>query len=337
MIGRQMSTVHIGFYLLPKLSMIAFSSLIEPLRMANSLTGVEHYSWSLVSSDGESVKCSNGICITPDYSVDNCECFDAVFICSGIDIHHFIDEFAIRWLRRLDKSHTILGAVNTGSFILAKAELLNNRRSTTHWELLPSIRQQFPSLEISSELFEIDEDRYTCAGGIAPLDMILCEIRDRLGADIASRISEHYMCERVRDKNDRQLIRIAQRIGTSQPKLIEAVSLMEANISEPLTMSELSHHIELSKRQLERLFKRYLQCVPSRYYLELRLENARRLLLQTAVPIATIATECGFVSLPHFSKCYRNIFSVPPRDERRRAAGLLQNNTVTKATRQASH
>ena len=133
------------------------------------------------------------------------------------------------------------------------------------------------------------------------------------------------MCERIRDQHDRQRVPLTQRIGTSQPKLAEAVSLMEANIEEPMTLDELSHHVGLSRRQLERLFQRYLNSVPTRYYLELRLERARQLLLQTSKPIVDIALACGFVSAPHFSKCYRDTFSVPPRDERRRAAGLLED------------
>ena len=115
--------------------------------------------------------------------------------------------------------------------------------------------------------------------------------------------------------------RIRESLGTGQPKLLEAVSLMEANIEEPMALDELSQHIGLSRRQLERLFKKYLNCVPTRYYLQLRLERARQLLLQTSMPIVDTALACGFISAPHFSKCYRLIFGVPPREERRRAAG----------------
>jgi len=333
MIGKANATAHIGFYLVPQFSMIAFSSAIEPLRMANQLTGTEHYSWSLISSDGEPVQCSNGISIACDHAAGNRERFDAVFVCSGINIHRIEDEPGILWLKQLDKSETVLGAVCTGTHMLARADLLNDRRCTIHWENLASTREQYPHLVISPELFEIDNDRYTCAGGTAPLDMLLCEIRNKHGADLATRISEQYMCERIRDQNDRQRVPLTQRIGASQPKLAEAVSLMEANIEEPMTLDELSHHVGLSRRQLERLFQRYLQCVPTRYYLELRLERARQLLLQTSMPIVDIALACGFISAPHFSKCYRDTFSIPPRDERRRAAGLLEDSTVTKATR----
>ena len=167
----------------------------------------------------------------------------------------------------------------------------------------------------------MDIDRYTSAGGTGPLDMFLHEIRNAHGADLASAITEQFMCDRIRDKHDRQRVPLTQRIGTNQPKLAEAVALMEANIEEPMTLDELSFHVGLSRRQLERLFQRYLQCVPTRYYLELRLERARQLLLQTSMPIVDIALACGFISAPHFSKCYRDTFGLPPRDERRRAAG----------------
>ena len=333
MIGAANQSARIGFYLVPQFSMIAFASVIEPLRMANQLTGQTLYEWALVSSQGEAVQCSNGIKIDVDYAAGNREKFDAVFVCSGVNIHLVNDEAGIQWFRQLDKAKTVLGAVCTGTYLLAKAELLNERRCTIHWENLASTREQFPHLVISPELFEIDNDRYTCAGGTAPMDMLLCEIRNKHGADLATRISEQYMCERIRDQNDRQRVPLTQRIGASQPKLSEAVSLMEANIEEPMTLDELSHHVGLSRRQLERLFQRYLHCVPTRYYLELRLERARQLLLQTSMPIVDIALACGFISAPHFSKCYRDTFSIPPRDERRRAAGLLNELPNHKATR----
>ena len=333
MIGNAGSTAHIGFYLVPNFSLIAFSSAIEPLRMANQLTGQELYKWTLISSDGQSVSSSNGLSFGVALSSDNRERFDAVFVCSGLNVHQISDEPGLTFLKKFEKTDTVIGAICTGTYLLAKAELLNDHRCTIHWENLASTREQFPQLIVSPELFEIDNNRYTCAGGTAPLDMMLSEIRRHHGVELASRISEQFMCERIRDQNDRQRVPLTQRIGASQPKLAEAVSLMEANIEEPMTLDELSHHVGLSRRQLERLFQRYLQCVPTRYYLELRLERARQLLLQTSMPIVDIALACGFISAPHFSKCYRDTFSIPPRDERRRAAGLLQESDVTRANR----
>lgn len=315
--------MRVGFYLVPNFSLLAFSSALETLRMANHLSGDDLYHWNLVSSDGNDVPCSSGFPFPVQHGAQTRERYDAVFVCAGMNVHLVKDEPGLQWLRQLDKQGTVLGAICTGTYLLARADLLNDYRCTIHWENLAAAREEFPQLVISPELYEIDRNRYTCAGGTAPLDMMLCEIRQTHGKELATRISEQFMCERIRDRNDRQRVPLTQRIGASQPKLAEAVSLMEANIEEPMTLDELSHHVGLSRRQLERLFQRYLHCVPTRYYLELRLERARQLLLQSSMPIVDIALACGFISAPHFSKCYRDTFSLPPRDERRRAAGLL--------------
>ncbi len=324
----------LAFLLVPNFSMIAFTSALEPLRMANQLTGETHYEWVTVGSTRDPVRGSNGLYLTPEVSITETAdmAFDAVIVCGGNNIHKFHDEPTLNWLRQLGKKEKVLGALCTGSYLLAKADLLDGFRCTIHWENIASTREEYPHLVISPELFEIDRNRYTCAGGIAPMDMMLCEIRARHGSELATAISEQFMCERIRDQNDRQRVPLTQRIGTSQPKLAEAVSLMEANIEEPMTLDELSHHVGLSRRQLERLFQRYLNCVPTRYYLELRLERARQLLLQTSMPIVDIALACGFISAPHFSKCYRDTFSLPPRDERRRAAGLMDQGATVSPT-----
>jgi AraC family transcriptional regulator, glycine betaine-responsive activator len=338
MIGATAQPATVGFYLVPQFSMIAFSSAIETLRMANQVSGETLYEWSLISSDGQPVQCSNGMSIAVHHGTERHDgAYHAIFVCGGNNIHLIDDEPGTNWLRAHDRADTVLGAVCTGSYLLAKAELLNGYRCTIHWENLASSREQFPQLVISPELFEIDRNRYTCAGGTAPIDMFMCEVRARHGAEIAKRISEQFICERIRDQNDRQRVPLTQRIGASQPKLAEAVSLMEANIEEPMTLDELSHHVGLSRRQLERLFQRYLNYVPTRYYLELRLERARQLLLQTSMPIVDIALACGFISAPHFSKCYRDTYSIPPRDERRRAAGLLNNNVGAVSINEAAN
>ena len=195
---------------------------------------------------------------------------------------------------------------------------MENYRATIHWENLASTRDEFPRLHLSDELYEIDRDRYTCAGGTAPMDMILQLINESCGSTLSSNISEQFMLSRIRDKHDRQRTPMHLKLGTSQPKLTEAVSLMEANIEEPITLDELSSLVGVSRRQLERLFQKYLNCVPTRYYMDLRLSQARLMMLQTNKPIVDVALACGFVSAPHFSKCYRDYFGIPPREERRR-------------------
>lgn len=322
----------VGFVLVPEYSMIAFAAAVEPLRMANRLSERELYEWVTLTQDGEAVLASNSLSITPDASIAEAEKLDMVLVCGGLNIKGACDKGLLFWLRKLAHQRLPIGALCTGSYLMAKAELLNGYRCTIHWENLASLREEYPQAQVTAELFEIDRGRLTCTGGTAPLDMMLSVIAQHHGAALAGAISEVFVCERIRGTNDRQRIPLRVFLGTSQPKLVEAVSLMEANIEEPMSLDELANHVALSRRQLERLFQKHLTCVPTRYYLELRLERARQLLLQTSKSIVDIAFACGFVSAPHFSKCYRDHFAIPPRDERRRrkpemvagkAAGLI--------------
>lgn len=297
--------------------MLAFTSAVEPLRMANRLRGRNLYHWQVVTVNGDTIAASNGLRIEPDCAISDVGPISILFVCGGVHIHQTCDKALLLRLHKLVQKKVRLGALCTGSYLLARADLLNGYRCTIHWENIASMREEFPRAIVSSELFEIDGDRYTCSGGTAPLDMMLHLIGKQHGADLAAEISEQFVCERIRGRNDRQRIPLQLRLGTGQPKLVEAVSLMEANLEEPMSLDELAQHVGLSRRQLERLFQKHLSCVPTRYYLELRLAQARQLLLQTGMSVVDVAFACGFVSAPHFSKCYRDFFGIPPRDERR--------------------
>ena len=298
--------------------MIAFSSALEPLRMANRLAGKELYAWQLLSETGEAVPASNGLLVSPEVSIEDSRGLHALVACGGVDVQRTANRNIIGWLQRIAQRRISLGALCTGSYLLARAGLLDGYRSTIHWENLASMREEFPEIVVTTEVMEIDRDRFTCSGGNAPLDIMLNIIAAHHGQELANAISEVFICERIRGRHDRQRIPLRMRLGTSQPKLMEAVALMEANIEEPMSLNELAHHAGLSRRQLERLFQKHLGCVPTRYYLELRLTRARQLLLQTSMSIVDVAFACGFISAPHFSKCYRDFYGLPPRDERRR-------------------
>ena len=307
----------IVFALVPDYSFIAFSSAVEPLRMANRMRGEQLYRWRIVSVEGAPVASSSGLSVQIDGDLGSVENADLVIVCAGEQVQRHVDKTCLAWLRRLAQRRIPLGAICTGAYLLARADLLGGYRCTIHWENLASLREEHPDITVTSELFEIDRDRYTCSGGVAPLDMMLNLIQAEHGSPLAVAISEEFICERIRGRNDRQRVPLKHHLGTSQPKLVEAISLMEANIEEPMSLDELSRHVGLSRRQLERLFQKHVRCVPTRYYLELRLARARQLLLQTTRPIVDIAFACGFVSAPHFSKCYRDRYGVPPREERR--------------------
>ncbi len=312
---------HFGFLLVHNYSMIAFSSAIECLRMANRASGKTLYIWSIYSPDGQAIKASNGIEITPDFGIDSVADVSIFFVCGGIDISDSWNKSFQFALRKIAKRRIILGALCTGSYLLARAGLLDGYKCTIHWENIASVREEFPHAQFTDDLFQFDRNRITCAGGQSSLDMMLKLIGDRHGSKLAAHISEQFICERIRGTDDRQRIPLQLHLGANQPKLTEAVTLMEANLEEPISLNELSNYVGISCRQLERLFQKHLNCVPTRYYLNLRLNRARLLLLQTSKSIVDIALACGFISAPHFSKCYRDMYGIPPRDERRK----LQN------------
>jgi transcriptional regulator GlxA family with amidase domain len=305
-----------GFLLMPNYSMIAFASAIEPLRMANMTVDQDLYEWVTMTLDGAPVCASNGLRIDPDCAAADATGLDGVFVCAGIKVERTYSKDLSVWLHKMAQRKIVIGALCTGSYLLARAGLLDGYHCTIHWENIASLREMFPNLIISAELFEIDRDRYTCSGGSSSLDMMLHLIRKQHGEELVIAISEQFMCDRIRGMHDRQRIPLRVYLGTSQPKLEEAVTIMEANIEEPISLDELAQHVKVSRRQLERLFQKYLHCVPTRYYLELRLKRARQLLLQSDLSIIDVGLACGFVSAPHFTNRYKALFGVSPRSER---------------------
>jgi len=323
----QNKTAHFAFLLVSEYSMIAISSAIEPLRMANRISEKKLYEWSIVTFDGNPVTASNGLIIHPDHSLDNMPSIDVLFVCSGLNVSRYFSKPLKTALCKLAKQLTTLGSLCTGAYLLARCGLLDNYRCTLHWEHIASMREEFPQIQLTDELFEVDRDRYTCAGGSAPLDMMLGLISRDHSISLSNDISEQFMCDRIRGHHDRQRIPLHLQLGTNQTKLTEAVTLMEANIEEPISLEDLAHYVGISRRQLERLFRKHLDCVPTRYYMNIRLKRARLLLLQTSKPIIDVALACGFVSAPHFSKCYRDLFYISPREERSKPQDKLNINT----------
>jgi len=318
-----------AFFLLPGFSMLAFSCAVEPLRVANRLTGSPCYDWQIVTEDGGPAPASDRLRMLPDCALDACQSPDYFIVVGGMDIHRFRESPAISALRRLERSGSRVGALSTGSYLLAWAGLLKGYRCTVHWENLDAFREDFPELDITGELFEVDRGRLTCSGGTASLDMMLSLIGERLGRDLATRVAEQFIHERIRETHDHQRMSLQGRLGISHPKLLQVVELMETNLEEPLSRAELARRAALSNRQLERLFRKYLARTPTRYYLELRLYRARALLKQTAMSILNVALACGFVSASHFSKCYREFFNKMPREERQgrdQAAGAAEHS-----------
>ena len=318
--GAQEATA-VGFMLVEHFSMIAFSSAIEPLRLANRAAGRTLYRYTLWSEAGGQCTASNGVEVRVSGRFGEADGLDMLIVCGGIDIHRPDHRALHTTLRRAGTRGAALGAVCTGTYVLAKAGLLDGYRATIHWENRPGLLSEHDGLEIGSDLFEIDRNRFTCAGGTAAADMMLSLIMRDHGPELASAVADQLIHHRIREAGERQRMDLRMRLGVAHPKLLRVVALMEETVAEPLGSQELADAVQLSTRQLERLFLKYLGRSPAKHYLRIRLERARHLIRQTAMPLMSVALECGFTSASHFSKAYVDGFGQPPSAERKLVQG----------------
>jgi transcriptional regulator GlxA family with amidase domain len=319
--GDDTKTRRFIFLLLDRLSLLAFASAIEPLRIANRMSERELYSWSFASETGQPVTSSCRATIAVDHGLEEAPRDATILVCSGIDVHRAATRPILTWLRRESRRGVTMGSVCTGAYVLARAGLLTGRRTTIHWENREGFEEEFPDVQLSSQIYVLDGDRLSAAGGSASADLTLRLIGDQHGADLAGMVADQMVYSTLRSEGDRQRLSVPARVGVRHPKLAEVINMMEEHIEEPKSTAEIASNVGMSTRQLERLFRRYLDRSPKRYYLELRLGKARRLLLQTDMSVINVALACGFTSPSHFSKCYRGHYNRTPYRERGVTAG----------------
>lgn len=304
------------FLLLDNFTMIAFAGAIEPLRIANRMAGRTLYEWRLVSETGAPVAASNGVVLQVDGGLDAAAGEAVILVVGGINVKAAITRPILTWLRREARRGLAVGALCTGAQVIAEAGLLDGRRCTIHWENRDSFEEDFPEIELSPNVYVIDRDRYTAAGGTASTDLMLKLIARRHGAELANLVADQMIHTSIRSDKDAQRLSIPTRIGVRHPKLAGIIAQMEAHIEDPVSPADLAREGGMSTRQLERLFNRYLGRSPKRYYMDLRLGKARNLLLQTDMSVINVALACGFTSPSHFSKCYRALYKTTPYRER---------------------
>jgi transcriptional regulator GlxA family with amidase domain len=308
--------VRFGFLLLPGFPLMSYASAVEPLRAANHLNGHNIYEWVHLSFDGGDLVASNGVCFPADTTLAEATNLDALFVCAGGTPSQFDHSPTFSRLRELAHAGVKLGGMSGGSYILARAHLLDGYRCTIHWEHIPAFLEEFPRLTVERTLFVVDRDRITCAGGIAALDMMIELIAQRCGAPLSTAVSEWYLHTRTRQGTDSQRMALRERTGVANERLLKTLAAMETHLENPLSRAALAQIAGITLRQLERLFVEHLSTTIARRYGEIRLDRARSLLRQSTLSVAEIAVACGFVSTSHFSKVYKARFGLKPRQER---------------------
>jgi len=304
------------FVLLDQFTLLCFSSAVEALRIANRMSGQPLYSWHLIGEGGEYAQSSSGIDFRLDSDLDEVTRDDVVLVCGGIDVAAATTKRVLSWLRREARKGPVLGSLCTAGYTLAKAGLLDGKRATIHWENQDSFTEEFEEVTLTKSVFVIDGNRITTAGGTASIDLMLKLIAQDHGEDLANLVAYQLIYSSIRTGQDAQRLSIPTRIGVRHPKLGAVIRMMEQNVEDPISPSQLAEDVGMSTRQLERLFRRYLNRSPKRYYMELRLAKARNLLMQTDMSVINVALACGFASPSHFSKCYRAHYDTTPYRER---------------------
>ncbi|WP_343078951.1 GlxA family transcriptional regulator [Ostreiculturibacter nitratireducens] len=304
------------FLLLDKFTMLSFAGAIEPLRIANRVAGRTLYTWKLAGENAAEAVCSNGAAFRLDMGLDEIERDDTVLVCGGVEVQAASTKPVLNWLRREARRGVTIGGLCTASYTVAKAGLLDGKRATIHWENQDSFLEEFEDVRLTKSVFVVDGNRLSTAGGTASIDLMLKLIAQDHGEDLANTVADQLIYSSIRTDQDTQRLSIPTRIGVRHPKLSQVIQMMEQNIEDPISPASLATDVGMSTRQLERLFRRYLNRSPKRYYMELRLQKARNLLMQTDMSVINVALACGFASPSHFSKCYRAHYATTPYRER---------------------
>lgn len=312
----------VHFLLLDNFSLLSFSSALEPLRIANKVMGRTRFSYACASVDGQPVRASNGLPMQAGVALADITASDLIVICSSDGVEAIdVPDHVGPALRRLERHGAQLAAICTGSFLLAKLQLLNGRDCTIHWEYEDIFAELYPNANLSKAVVVESGGLLTCSGGTAPIDMMMRFVARTAGEAVARKVADIAIHHNFRDDAVHQRLDLRLRLGTANPALLACVELMEENIETPLTTQELTDAVGLSPRQLQRHFKQHMGMGPAKYYLDLRLRAARDLVTKTALPPREIAAATGFNSLQHFSSVYRNKFGASPFEDR---ASLLR-------------
>lgn len=306
----------VGFILLPHFTLLPFAAFVDCLRLAadeGDSSRQIHVRWSVLGTGKEPVRASCGVEIAPWESFGEPARFDYIAVVGGLlQNEPAADAATVGFLREAATMNVPLIGLCTGPFALIQAGLMRGRRCCVSWYHHRDLVERFPEVTpVADQLFVVDGNRITCAGGMA-------------AADLAAWLIEHH-CGRAWAQKSLHIMLIdhARRGSASQPQPLlydqvhdnrvrRAILLIEQHLNEPLSSSELARRVHVSKRQLERGFQEELGLSPQQFSRQLRLRYGLWLLTHTARSISEIGWECGFADTAHFSRQFKALFGKTP-------------------------
>ncbi len=304
-----------NFILQPEFPLNALVLASEALRIANQNSGRELFRWRFVSEDGAPVRASNGLWMSADDSLQTMPTADFYLVFEGNLPMQRNSPKLLNQLRTAARFGASIGAVDTGTFALAQAGLVDKRSVVLHWEAVPTFRERFPDLSVNGQLYLIDGQRLTCAGGIATLDMMLDLIGQLKTPTLASEVANALVYAPRSAETPQRLDDVSG--PALKPALADRiVALMERNLDFPLPLDDIAERLEVSPKTVLRECRRSFDETPMRLYLRIRLQAARNMLFYEEFGIKDIATACGFSYPGVLSRAFRTQFGMTPRDFR---------------------
>ena len=304
-----------AFLLLPRFSNHCLANALEPLRAANALSGRGLYRWTLASIDSDEVVSSSGLHIRTPERLASIGQSDVLFVLSSYDYRRQATPELLRLLRRAARKVAVIGGLDTGSYLLARAGLLDGHRATIHWQELEGFEEQFPQVETVSDRFVIDRGRISAGGATTALDLMLHLIGERHGDALRLDVAGLFIYDRPHSGGDPQRVMQVDAPGRA-PAVANAIGIMESHLEEPLAISEVGRRAGCSQRELERRFNHALGATPVFYYRHLRLAAARRMVMETERRVSEIAVRTGFRSASALTRAFREHFGDTPRGVR---------------------
>ncbi|WP_300010621.1 GlxA family transcriptional regulator [uncultured Roseobacter sp.] len=311
-VAQNVDPIDYVFVLVPAFSMLAFTSAVEVLRVANQLAGRGLYRWTVLSETGEPVASSNGLSIGCHGRLSSDIGGSRIFICAGVEPNKSISKTVWKWAARQWAFGAQMGGLCTGAFALAKAGILSSAESTLHWENIDGFREQFPTLTPTDKAYVVDGRVSTSAGGATSADLFLTVLQQDFGSEFATIAREMMNISDVRGPDTSQAASRAATLNSRNKRLIEIIGYIDTNLEADLALDDLAEQFSISRRQMERLFAKYLHRTPRQYISNARLAKGRRLLIETDLSVMDVAIASGFNSAQNFSKLFRLKFGTSP-------------------------
>jgi transcriptional regulator GlxA family with amidase domain len=310
-------TIQVCILILPESSMMSLSSLIDPLRAANRLARQRLFSWRLVSLSGEAIELSCGIKIDVNGALHTEETGDVFMVIAGFNQGDHAPQKSLARIRKASSRFKRIFAIEAGTWVLARAGIVDNHRVTTHWEDLENFAFAYPQLNVVGERFVIDRNIWTSGGASPSLDMLLHYLRSTQHKSLALDVANVFIYNESKSATDVQAHVSLDRLQRIEPRLALAIQIMENTIETPESVKHLAHRVGISQRTLELLSAKHLGLSPSAHYLRLRLQAARKLVLDTNSPMSDIAVRCGFTSQSAFSRAFSKRYMRSPIELRK--------------------